>query len=73
MKQLVLALLSLAVTTGLVVAADSKKTAVPGTDDLTRYLAAKPTPGGQTTLRDAPGRTLGTAITAGPAHPALLA
>jgi hypothetical protein len=36
MKQIVIALLSLALTTGSLFAADTKKTAVPGTDDLSR-------------------------------------
>jgi hypothetical protein len=36
MKQIAIALVSLAVTTGLLFAADTKKTAVPGTDDLSR-------------------------------------
>ena len=65
MKQFAFALLSLMVTTGSLFAADTKKPAVPGTDDLSRYVAAKPTPGGQTTLRDVSGRTLGTASTVG--------
>lgn len=65
MKQFAFALLSLMVSTGSLFAADTKKPAVPGTDDLSRYVAAKPTPGGQTTLRDVSGRTLGTASTVG--------
>ena len=65
MQQIAIALLSLAVTTGSLFAADTKRAAAPGTDDLSRYVAAKPTPGGQTTLRDASGRTLGTASTVG--------
>src|SRR5664279_4520441 len=61
MKQIAIVLVSLAVTTGSLFAVDTKRTVVPGSDDLSRYVAAKPTPGGQTTLRDASGRTLGTA------------
>ena len=61
MKPLVIALLTLGVTTGSLFAADAKGGAVPGTDDLSRYVATKARPGGQTSLRGASGRTLGTA------------
>ena len=65
MKPFTIVLLSLAVTTGSLRAADTKKAVTPGTDDLSRYVAVKAAPGGQTTLRDAAGRTLGTASTLG--------
>ena len=65
MKQFVAALLAFAVTTGSLFAADTNKTAVPGTDDLSRYVATKAKPSGQTTLRDASGRTVGAASVIG--------
>ena len=65
MKELAIALLSLAVATGSMVAADTKKTAVPGTDDMSRYVSVKAIPGEPNTLQDASGRTLGTARTVG--------
>ena len=65
MNKFVVALLSLDVTAGPLFAADPRQTAVPGMDDLSRYVAIQATPGGQTTLRDASGRTLGTASTLG--------
>jgi len=65
MKPFAIVLLSLAVTTGSLFAADAKQAALPGTDDLSRYVATRPTPGDQTTLRDSSGRTLGTACTWG--------
>jgi hypothetical protein len=61
MKQFIFALLSYAVTTGVLSVADTKTTAMPGTDDLSRYVATKATPRGQASLRDASGRTVGTA------------
>jgi len=61
--QIAIALLSVAVTAGSLFAANTKKAPVPGTDDLSRYVAAQAPTGGQTTLRDASGRTLGTAST----------
>ncbi|MEI7939998.1 MAG: hypothetical protein WCK27_25215 [Verrucomicrobiota bacterium] len=64
-KHFVIALLVVAVTAGPAWAADTRKVAVPGTDDLSRNIATKATPGAQTTLRDASGRTVGTASTAG--------
>ena len=64
-RHFVIALLVVAVTAGPTWAADTKKAAVPGTDDLSRNVATKATPGAQTTLRDASGRTVGTASTAG--------
>ena len=64
-KHFVIALLVVAVTAGPTWAADTRKVAVPGTDDLSRNVATKATPGAQTTLRDASGRTVGTASTAG--------
>jgi YD repeat-containing protein len=65
MKPFLVLLLSLMMTTGSLFAADTKRTAAPGTDDLSHYVAAKTPPGGQTTLRDVSGRTLGTASTLG--------
>jgi YD repeat-containing protein len=64
-KQIAIALLSLAVTVGSLFGADPKKTPAPGTDDLSRYIAMGGTPGGQITLRNASGRTVGTASMAG--------
>jgi YD repeat-containing protein len=64
MKQFCLFLL-LGVAVGSANAADTNKTASPGREDLRRYVAAEAKPGKQTTLRDASGRTLGTASTAG--------
>ena len=65
MRYFAIALLVVAVTAGPTWAAEPKKVAVPGTDDLSRNVATKATPGAQTTLRDASGRTVGTASTAG--------
>ena len=50
---------------GSLCAAETNKTAAPGTCDLSRFVAANAQPGGRTTLRDASGHTLGTATTAG--------
>ncbi len=61
MTKVALALLALTVSTRSPLAADTKSVAVPGADDLTRYIATRSSPGGQTTLRDASGRTLGSA------------
>jgi hypothetical protein len=58
-----IALLSLAVAAGSLFAAEPMKASVPGTDDVSRYVAAKATPGGKTVLRDASGRTVGSATT----------
>jgi len=65
MKHYIVAVLSLTVMTGLLLAADTRNAPAPGTDDLSRYVAVKATPGAQTTLRDASGRTLGTASSLG--------
>ena len=46
-------------------AGDANKAPVPGTDDMSRYVATKAPLGGQTTIRDASGRTIGTASTTG--------
>ena len=48
--------LVIAMTTGMLLAAETKKAVLPGTDDLSRYVATKAPPGSQTTLRDASGR-----------------
>jgi hypothetical protein len=50
-------LLWLVLATGTSWAADTKKTTAPGDNDLSRYTAAMASPGGQTILRDASGRT----------------
>jgi hypothetical protein len=65
MKILAIGLLSIALTADCLVAGDTKRTVVPGTDDLIRYIATRSASGGQTTLREASGRTVGIAITAG--------
>ena len=65
MKRLIIALLALAMTAFSGWAADAKRITVPGTDDMSRYLARPATPAGQSTLRDASGRTVGTVSTAG--------
>jgi hypothetical protein len=65
MKIPAIVLLLIAMTADCLVAGDTKRAVVPGTDDLIRYIARRSAPGAQTTLRDASGRTLGTASTAG--------
>src|SRR5512138_3681649 len=65
MKNFFAGLLLLALVTGHLLAADTKKPAVPGGDDLSRYAVTKPAPGSRTTLRDSSGRTTGTASTTG--------
>jgi len=59
MKSSAIALLFVTVSAGCLVVAGNTNT--PGTDDLSRYVARKATPGGQTTLQDIPGRAVGTA------------
>ena len=73
MKPFAIALLSIAVTTGCLFAGEIKRPVVPGTDDLSRYIATRKTPSGQTTVgtantvgarttfRDPSGRTTGSA------------
>src|SRR5205823_8481526 len=65
MKRLAIALLSIAMTAGCLFAGDTTRPVVPGTDDLSQSVVSRATPGGQTILRDASGRTLGTANTVG--------
>ena len=65
MKPFVISLLAITVLAGLAFADDNKQAVATGTDDMSRYVAARATPGGQTTLRDASGRTVGTASTVG--------
>jgi DNA-binding NarL/FixJ family response regulator len=62
---LVVALLAMAVMSGSLSAADTNRLAVPGRDDMSRYIGAKAKPGERCTERDASGRALGTAVTAG--------
>jgi hypothetical protein len=64
-NQCAITLLYLVVTAGSLFAAEPMKASLPGTDDLSRYVAAKATPGGKTVLRDASGRTVGSATTVG--------
>lgn len=63
---LVVTLMALAMMNGPLSAADTNRLAVPGRDDISRYVGTKAKPGEQTTQRDASGRALGTAVTAGP-------
>jgi DNA-binding NarL/FixJ family response regulator len=62
---LVVTLLALAVMSGSLSAADTNRLAVPGRDDMSRYIGAKTKPGERSTQRDASGRALGTAATFG--------
>jgi DNA-binding NarL/FixJ family response regulator len=62
---LAVTLLALAVMSRSLSAADTNRLAVPGRDDMSRYIGAKAKPGERSTQRDAPGRALGTAVTAG--------
>lgn len=59
MKRLAIALLGIVATTGCLFAGDIKRPVVRGTDDLSRYIATREAPSGQTTMRDASGRTVG--------------
>jgi hypothetical protein len=65
MKRFAMAVLSFTVSFGSLSASEGKRTAIPGTDDISRYTAAKAAPGGQAILRNASGRTLGTTTTVG--------
>lgn len=65
MKRFFVSIFTIPVTAGLLFAGDGKRAVVPVSDDLTRDAVMQAPSGGQTTMRDPSGRTVGTASTAG--------